>query len=111
MPREIGAVAPVLAATEKEDLYAGLATVFGDGKDVGICDRLRIDALVGLDVRQCANAVPIDSSAFEIKFGAGCFHQVGQVFLRPAAFALQEVARLGNQLRILLSADFAGAGR
>src|SRR5690606_15703622 len=43
---EIGAIPPVLAGTEEENLNAGHAAFLMDGENVSLFDRLRIDALM-----------------------------------------------------------------
>jgi hypothetical protein len=43
--REIGAIAPIVAVAEEEDLDAGLAGVLMRGEDVGFLDAFRVDAL------------------------------------------------------------------
>src|SRR5579875_2460530 len=46
---KIGAIAPVLAGAEEEDLDAAVAPLLMHGKDVGLLDRPGIDALMRLD--------------------------------------------------------------
>ena len=65
--REIGAVAPVLPGAEEEHLDAGLAALLMDGEDVGLVDRLRVDALVGLDVGERGEAVAVARGGLEIE--------------------------------------------
>jgi len=48
---KIGAVAPVLSGAEEEDLDAGKSALLMHGKNVGLFDAARIDALMRLDRR------------------------------------------------------------
>jgi hypothetical protein len=67
---EIGAVAPVLAGAEEEHLDAVLSAFLMDREDVRFLDRLRVDALMALDMRQCGEAVAIDRCTLEIERSA-----------------------------------------
>ena len=64
---KIGAVAPVLPGAEEEHLDAGEAALLVHGKDVGLLDAARIDALVRLDRRQRRQTVAIDRGALEVE--------------------------------------------
>ena len=44
-PREVGAIAPVLAGAEEENLYTGLPALLRQGKEVRLIHPLRIYAL------------------------------------------------------------------
>jgi len=109
--REIGAVAPVLSGTEKEHLHAGLSAVAPCGKEIRLGEGSRVDALMLLDLRQRADAVAVDRGALEVEIGGCLFHQRHEVLLCLAAAAAQEVARLRDELGVILPVDLAGARR
>jgi len=65
--REIGAIAPVLPGAKEKHLNAGLAAVLEAGKDIGFIDRMRIDALVRLDMGEGREPVAIDGGGFKVE--------------------------------------------
>ena len=65
--REIGAVAPVLAAAEEEHLDRGVAAGLVRGDDIGIAQPFDIDVLPSLDLRQGADAVAQQGRALEFE--------------------------------------------
>jgi len=64
---EIGAIAPVLSGAKEKHLNAGLAAVLEAGKDIGFIDRMRVDALVRLDMGKSGEPVAIDCGGFEVQ--------------------------------------------
>src|SRR3546814_4094780 len=97
MAREIGAVAPVLPRAEEEDLNAGLPAFLIDGEQIRFRQRLRIDPLMPLYLRQCADAVAIDSGAFEVERARGLLHIGHEFLLRAARAAAQKRARRSEE--------------
>ena len=73
--REIGAVAPVLIGAEEKRLDAEAPRLLGDGEDVGLFDRARIDPLRALNGGERRNAVaqPRRALEFEPLGGRGHF--------------------------------------
>jgi len=72
--RKVRAVAPVLPGAEEEHLDAGLSALLMDGEDVGLLDRLRVDALVRLHVRQRGETVAVAGGGLEIETVGGGLH-------------------------------------
>ncbi len=107
---EIGPVAPVLAGPEEEHLHAGLPAFLMDGEDVRLLHVVGIDALMGLDVRQGGQSVPVDRGALEVERFGGLFHLLGQFLFHQLAAAGKEGLGFGNKTRIVFWRDFAGAG-
>ena len=107
---EVGAVAPVLSGAEEEDLHAGLAALGVDGEDIRLFHGLGVDALALLDVAQGAQAVAVDGRLLEIQLACGCFHLRGHPFTDLAALAGEEGVGFRHQARVIIMADFAGAG-
>ena len=64
--REIGAVAPVLAGAEEEDLHAGLTALREQGEDIGLLQGFGIDHLFGGDGGQSPDAVAKAGGGFEL---------------------------------------------
>ena len=111
MAGEIGAVAPVLSGAEEEDLHAGLAAFRPGREDIRLRHSLRVDALMGLDLREGADAVAIDRGALEIEIGGSLVHEADELLLRLAAAALEEGAGLFHEFGVALFAYLARAGR
>ncbi len=109
MAGKISPVAPVLTGADEEYLHASLPTFGPCGEEVGLGHGLRIDALMLLDLRQRANAIPVDGGGFVVEVGGGLVHQPHELLLRFAAAALQKIARFGNQPGVVLAGNLAGA--
>ena len=59
--RKIGPVAPVLTGSEEKDLYAGLAALLMNGKDISFLNRLRVDPLIVPEREDRADSLsPVD---------------------------------------------------
>src|SRR5690606_11360289 len=106
--REVGAVTPVLPGAEEEDLDAVLSAFLMDGENVSFFDRLRVDALVRLYVRERGETIAIDGGAFEIERLGGFLHRGCDLRLYLGGAAGEEVLRLRYKLCIVLGADLAG---
>src|SRR5690242_21112974 len=111
MRREIGAVAPVLAAAEEENLDRAVAAGLVQGDDVGVAQSVEIDVLPSLNLGQRTNAVADDRRAFVLAPVGKLLHVLGQPCLDLLTAARQEAARLGNQPRITVVVDAPGARR
>ena len=111
MARKIGAVAPVLAAAEKEHLDAGLPARLIGRDDVGVDDPGHVDVLVALHQRQGADAVADQRRRLEIERLGGVFHLAGETLLHVVAAAGQERLRLVEQCGVVLAPDMPDAGR
>ena len=64
-----------------------------------------------LDLRQRANAIPVDGGGFVVEAGGGFVHQPHELLLRLAAAAFQKVARFGNKFGVVLAGNLARARR
>ena len=71
---KVGPVAVVAASAEEEHLDAGLAGVLGRRDNVGIVQALDVDVLVGANVGERLDAVPIDRGGLEIQPVRGGLH-------------------------------------
>ena len=107
--REIGPVAPIVAATEEEHLDAGLARLLMRGEYVGLLHRLRIDALARLDVAERRQPVAEARRALVVLLEARLVHQAVQPELHLVALAGEEGERLVDQRAVMLGRDLAGA--
>ena len=68
--RKIRTVAPILSRAEEEHLDAGLSAFLMRGEKISLVDRVRIDTLIELDMRERANAIAQPRRLFEIeRFG------------------------------------------
>ena len=108
---EIGAIAPVLPGAEEKHLDAGKAALLMEGKNIGLLDPARIDALMRLDGGKRSQAVAIDRGAFEVERVRSLFHLAGKLVLDRLAAAGQERVRFAHQHRVLVEVDLVGAGR
>src|SRR6516164_11025718 len=109
MAREIGPVAPILAAPEEENLRASLSTLLVRGNHVRIYYPWHQEFLMPLDKRQGADAIPSQSRRFEIENLSSGLHLNGQPLLHIVASAGQEDACLVDQRRIVFRTDPAHA--
>ncbi len=105
MAREIGAVAPIVAAAEEEHLDAGLAAGLMGRDHIGIDDAGHVDVLVTLHQRQGADAVANQRRRLEVERLGGSIHLRREALLDIAAAPGQKELRLLDQLCII------GAGR
>ena len=109
--REIGAVAPIVAAAEEEHLDAGLPRLLMRGEHVGLLHRLRVDALARLDVAERGQPVAEARGALVVLLEARLVHQGMQPELHLVALAGEEGERLVDQRAVILGRDLAGARR
>ncbi len=107
---EIGAIAPVLAGTEEEDLNAGHAAFLMDGKGVSLFNRLRIDALMGLHMRKRRQTIPVNGCMLKIKVRRRGLHCRCEVVLYRLALAGKKRLGLIDEFGIVLIADLVRAG-
>ena len=108
---EIGAVAPIVAVAEEEDLDAGLAGVLMRGEDVGFPDALGVDALARLNVAQRGEAVAKARRPLVILTQGGLVHQRAQAELHLVALAGEEAERFVHQRAVIGDRDLARARR
>ncbi len=80
-----------------------------DSKDIGLFNRLRVDALMRLYMGKSREAVTINRSMFEIELGRGRLHCCRKMILYGLAFTRQEGFGFRYQLGIILITDFMGA--
>ena len=90
MAREIGAVAPIVAAAEEEHLHAGMTAGLMRRDDVGVDDAGDVDVLMSLHQRQRADAVADQRRGLEIERLGGPVHLGRQALLDVAAAPGQE---------------------
>src|SRR6201982_1473874 len=109
MAREISAVAPVLAAAEKEDLDTGLAGNLVRGDHVCVDDTRNVNILVALDQRQGTDAVPDQGRCFKVENLCSGLHLSGQSLLDVVASAGQEDTSLLDQRGIVRATDSSHA--
>src|SRR5262245_25569775 len=109
--REIGAVAPIVAVAEEEDLDASLPGVLMRGKNVGFLDALRVDALARLNMAERGEAVAKTRRPLVILAQGGLVHQRAQTELHLVALAGEEAERLVNQRAVISDRDLARARR
>ena len=103
--REIGAIAPILPAAEKEHLHAGLPGLLIGRDHVGIDDAGHVNVLMSLDQGEGADAVADQPRRLEIERRGGGLHLGREPQLHRAAAARQKGMRLLDQAGILLAAD------
>ena len=108
---KIGAVAPVLPGAEEEHFDAGEAALLMHGKDVGLLDGARIDALLRLDRRQRGETIAVDRGVLEIERRGRFLHCRGELVLDRLAAAGQERVGLAHQRRVIAELDLLGARR
>ena len=111
MTGEVGAVAEILSGAQEIDLDADLAGVGVGGENVGLVDRRQADRLMGLDVRQRANAVAQDRGGLELEIARGHVHALRQRLLDLAVAAAQEAAHLVDHGVVFGLGDAADARR
>src|SRR5262249_44263663 len=100
--REIGAVAPVIAGAEDEDLDASLPRLLMSGEDIRLFDIVRVNALARLDVAERGQAVAQARGALVVLLNARLIHQRVQPALNLVALAGEEGERLVDQPAIVL---------
>ena len=110
MAGKIGPVAPILPSPEEEDLDAALPAFHMDGDDVGLGHAGHIDALMGLDMGQGAQAVAIDGSGLECQRVRGGRHFLRQAMLDLLAAPGKEISRLRHQFGITVLVDAVHTG-
>ena len=98
---EVGAVAPVLAGAEEEDLDAGGAALLVGGEDVGFLEGVRIDPLVRLDMRQRRQPVAVDRRRLEIEALGRRFHLGLDLGADGAAPPGEKRLRLVDQMAVV----------
>ena len=108
---EVGAVAPVLAGAEEEDLDTGLAALGMEREDVGLLQGLGIDLGLLGHRGQGADAVAQAGGDLELHVVRGLLHRLGHPLHHGSRAATQEVLGLVDQAGIVLDRDQAGAGR
>ncbi len=109
---KIGAVAPVLAAAEEEDLNAGFAVRAMDREDVGFLEALRVDPLRLLDMGERLDPVAQAGGSLEIERFSRLLHAGAQRLADRAAAARQEslgVVHEGHVAGVVDAADARGA--
>ena len=108
---EVGAVAPVLAGAKEEHLDARLPAVLRGGEDVGLLNPLRIDRLVGGDVREGGEAIAEACRPLELELRGGLLHQALVQAPHVLALAAQEAHGLVDEAAVVLERDLSRAGR
>src|SRR5690606_33178872 len=106
---KIGAIAPVLARAEKEDLYADRTAFLVDSENVSLLHCLRVDALVALHMRQGSQTIAKDRRPLEVLLLGRLLHGLRHLRLHLLAAAREKVPRLIYQRRICAMRDLAGA--
>src|SRR4029077_13049255 len=106
---KIGAVAPILAGAEEEDLDTGESALLIDGEHVGLLDAVRIDPLMRLNRGKRGEAVAVNRRALEVERDRSLFHLIGKLVLDLLASPGQKVVRFAHQTRIIGKVDFLGA--
>ena len=109
--RMIGPVAPVLARAEEEHLDAGLPALLREAEDIGLVNRLRIDALALGDETHGLDAIPVARRRLEIELLGGLLHLLGKLGLHHLALAIEESFRLLHQFAIGRGLDIADTRR
>src|SRR5262249_28920243 len=107
--RKIRAIAPVLVRAEEEHLNAGLPSFLVRSEQVRFVNRLGIDALIELHMRERANAVAQPRGLLKVQRFGSAFHLFRQLGAHLIALAQQELARLFDEMRIILVADLVHA--
>ncbi len=109
--REIGAVAPVLAAAEEEHLDAGLSGLARGRDHVGLVDVLHVDVLPRLDVGEGPDAVAIGGGGLELQRRARRLHRGGEALADAGVAAREEILGLADVRRVVLGRHAADARR
>ena len=79
--RVIGAIAPVLPCSEKENLDAGLTALGVGGENIRFINPLWINALMGLHMAERRQPVAVDGGTLEIECLGRCPHLSGELGL------------------------------
>ena len=109
MRKEIGSVAVIGTAPDKENLNTASLATTGDGDDIGIGNLGQIYVLIGLNAGKGTNPVTPDGGAFKIQLFSGIMH-AGCIFtLNIGRVTIKEMARLCHLFGVIFFADQSNA--
>jgi hypothetical protein len=78
---------------------------------VGFLDAFGINRLVGRNVGQCPQTVPVLGSGLKLEFFRGIFHELLIHGAHGLAFTFKKPHRVIGKPAIIVERDFPGAGR